>query len=55
MKPQTALTFEQKIAVAYAHHVLGQKIHHIAVHYQGINQGRLSEACKAVEDALKGK
>ena len=46
-----ALTFEQKITAAWAYHVKGVDQHTLAALY-GVNQGRIAEACKAVENAL---
>ena len=47
----SSLTFEQKITAAWAYHVKGVDQHTLAALY-GVNQGRISEACKAVETAL---
>lgn len=47
----TALTFEQKISAAWAYHVKGVDQHTLAALYS-VNQGRIAEACKAVELAL---
>jgi hypothetical protein len=47
----TSLTFEQKIAAAWAYHVKGVDQHTLAALYS-VNQGRIAEACKAVEVAL---
>jgi hypothetical protein len=44
----TGLTFEQKITAAWAYHVKGVDQHTLAALY-GVNQGRIAEACKAVE------
>ena len=51
-EPTLGLTPQQKIAVAYAYHCLGQKQQEIAVHYPGINAGRINEACKLIADAV---
>lgn len=54
-KPKTFLTFEEKIKAAYLHFCKGIPIHTIASDiFDGINQGRPAEACKAIERALKG-
>jgi DNA-binding transcriptional regulator LsrR (DeoR family) len=45
------LTFEQKLTAAWAYHVKGVDQHTLASIY-GVNQGRISEACKAAEHAL---
>jgi hypothetical protein len=52
MKP--SLTFEEKITVAYLHHVHGveQQLLGIAT---GVNMGRINEACVAVEEAFNPK
>jgi hypothetical protein len=47
----TALTFEQKVTAAWAYHVKGVDQHTLAAVY-GVNQGRIAEACKSVENAL---
>jgi len=44
------LTFEQKITAAWAYHVKGVDQHTLAAIY-GVNQGRIAEACRAVENA----
>lgn len=46
------LTFEQQISAAWAYHVKGVDQHTLAALY-GVNQGRISAACKAVDVALK--
>ena len=48
---RTYLTFEEKIIVAWAYHVRGITQQDLAALFN-INQGRVSEACKAVERAL---
>ena len=51
---KTALTFEEKITVAWAHYVKGYPQHDLAAIYN-VNAGRVAEACTAIRDALKGK
>lgn len=51
---KTALTFEEKITVAWAHYVKGYPQHDLAAMYN-VNAGRVAEACTAIRDALKGK
>ena len=46
------LTFEQKIAAAWAYFTQGVDQQTIAALY-GVNQGRIAEACKAIRDALE--
>jgi hypothetical protein len=46
------LTPDQKMTAAWAYHVKGVDQHTLAAIY-GVNQGRISAACKAVECALK--
>ena len=46
-----SLTFEQKVTAAWAYHVKGVDQHTLAALY-GVNQGRIAEACKAVENAI---
>jgi hypothetical protein len=54
MTKRTALTFEEKVKTAYLHFCKGMDMHTIASDiWDGINQGRVAEACKAVERALK--
>lgn len=48
---RTSLTFEEKVIVAWAYHVRGITQQDLAALFN-INQGRISEACKAVERAL---
>jgi DNA-binding MarR family transcriptional regulator len=48
---RTYLTFEEKIIVAWAYYVRGITQQDLAALFN-INQGRISEACKAVERAL---
>lgn len=52
-KPErkTALTFEEKITVAFMHYVRGIDQQDLAMLY-GINMGRVNEACKAIQAAL---
>ena len=47
-----SLTFEQQISAAWAYHVKGVDQHTLAALY-GVNQGRISAACKAIEVTLK--
>ena len=47
----SGLTFEQKITAAWAYHVKGVDQHTLAALY-GVNQGRIAEACKAVDNAF---
>ena len=49
---RTSLTFEEKITVAWAYHVRGISQQDLAAIFN-INSGRISEACKTVERALK--
>lgn len=49
---RTSLTFEEKIIVAWSYHVRGIAQQDLASIFN-INQGRISEACTAVERALK--
>lgn len=49
---RTTLTFEEKITVAWAYHVRGISQQDLSGIFN-INSGRISEACKAVESALK--
>lgn len=49
---RTTLTFEEKIIVAWSYHVRGISQQDLAGIFN-INSGRISEACKAVEKALK--
>jgi len=49
---KTALTFEEKITVAWAHHVQGVDQHVLAA-LMGVNQGRIAEACTAVRTAVQ--
>jgi DNA-binding transcriptional regulator LsrR (DeoR family) len=49
---RTSLTFEEKITVAWAYHVRGISQQDLAGIFN-INSGRISEACKSVETALK--
>lgn len=49
---RTSLTFEEKITVAWAHYVRGIAQQDLAALYN-INQGRISEACKAVERTFR--
>ena len=46
-----ALTFEQRITVAWAHYVRGIQQHDLAAIYD-VNSGRISEACTAVKEAV---
>ncbi len=56
MKQKTALTFEEKVKAAYLHFYRGIDQHTIAeIVFDGINQGRVNQACTAVERALKGE
>jgi len=48
---KTALTFEEKVTVAWAYHVRGIDQHTLSAMYS-VNPGRISEACKAVETVL---
>lgn len=48
---KTFLTFEEKITVVWAYHVKGIDQHTLSAMY-GVNPGRISEACKAVEMVL---
>jgi hypothetical protein len=48
---KTALTFEEKITAAWAYHVKGIDQHTLASIYS-VNPGRISEACKTIEQAL---
>lgn len=50
---RTSLTFEEKIIVAWSYHVRGISQQDLAGIFN-INSGRISEACKTVENALKG-
>lgn len=50
---RTSLTFEEKIIVAWSYHVRGISQQDLAAIFN-INSGRISEACKSVERALKG-
>ena len=49
----TALTFQQKIIAAYLNLVCDVNQQHIAIAFGGVNVGRVNEAIKAVEEALK--
>ena len=49
---RTSLTFEEKIIVAWSYHVRGISQQDLAAIFN-INSGRISEACKTVERALK--
>lgn len=49
---KTSLTFAEKITVAWAYHVKGVDQHTLAAIY-GVNSGRISEACRTIEMALK--
>jgi len=49
---RTSLTFEEKIIVAWSYHVRGISQQDLAGIFN-INSGRISEACKTVERALK--
>jgi hypothetical protein len=54
MKPnevKTALTFKEKVTVAWGYHVRGIDQHTLASIYS-VNPGRISEACTSVEKAL---
>jgi len=51
--PPTALTFEQKIIAAYLSLVCNVNQQYIAIAFGGINIGRVNEAIKTVEEALK--
>lgn len=51
---KTALTFEEKVTVAWAHYVKGYPQHDLAALYN-VNAGRVAEACVAVREALGGK
>lgn len=54
MRQKTALSFEEKIKAAYLYFYRGIDQHTIAeIVFDGINQGRVNEACTAVELALK--
>lgn len=47
------LTFEEQITAAHLHYV--QDIdQHVIAFAMNVNQGRVSEACTAVRDALRG-
>lgn len=46
-----SLDFNQKIIAAHGYFVLGINQHVIAT-FMSVNQGRISEACTAVQDAL---
>lgn len=48
---KTALTFEEKITVAWAHYVKGYPQHDLAAIYN-VNAGRVAEACTTIRDAL---
>lgn len=51
MTMKTSLTFEEKITAAYMHYVRKVEQQDIAVLYD-VNQGRVSEACNTIKDAL---
>jgi len=51
---KTALTFEEKITVAWSHYVKGYPQHDLAAMFN-VNAGRVAEACTAVRDALGGR
>jgi len=51
-KPSTSLAPVEKVRVAFAHICLGVDQHTLASMY-GINPGRVSEAVKAVREAVK--
>ena len=51
---KTALTFEEKITVAWAHYVKGYPQHDLAAIYN-VNGGRVAEACAAIRDAVGSK
>ena len=51
---KTALPFEEKITVAWAHYVKGYPQHDLAAIYN-VNAGRVAEACTAIRDAVKGR
>jgi hypothetical protein len=56
LQTKTSLTFEEKIKAAYLHFYKGLDQHTIAeIVFDGINQGRVNEACVAVEKALRDK
>jgi DNA-binding transcriptional regulator LsrR (DeoR family) len=48
---KTALTFEEKIKVAYLHYVRGVDQQDLATAFE-VNSGRINEACKVIKDAL---
>ena len=51
---KTSLTFQEKVKAAYLYFYRGMDQHEIAeIVFDGINLGRISEACTAVERALK--
>jgi hypothetical protein len=53
-EPKVSLTFEEKVKAAYLYHYKGIEQHVIAeIVFDGINQGRVNEACTVVERALK--
>jgi len=49
---KTALTFEEKITVAFMHYVRDIDQQDLAMLY-GVNAGRVNEACLAVKHALQ--
>ena len=49
---KTSLTFEEKIKVAYLHYCKGIDQYLIAEIFDGINQGRINEACVTIKKAL---
>lgn len=51
MPIKTELSPEEKIKAAYLHHVLGWPQADIAIVFDGINQGRISEACTSLIQA----
>lgn len=51
---KTALTFEEKLSVAWAHYVKDIDQHTLAALYS-VNPARVSEACSAARDALGGQ
>lgn len=48
---KTALTFEEKITVAFMHYVRGIHQQDLAILYC-VNMGRVNEACMAIKTAL---
>lgn len=51
-EPKTALTFEERITVAWGHYVKGINQHTLAALFN-VNAGRVAEACTAIKAAAE--